>query len=101
MAEVFWVKDGSPSDTRMSDPHHVPMSRLAEALTPFAKVYHDAPPVFDAARGPAADGAPFTHVVIKVPDEEVNSTFPDEGYYHVRNLAPEECQRLLRIGGAA
>jgi hypothetical protein len=97
MAEIFWVKDGAPSDTRMSDPHHVPMSRLAEGLAPFAKEYHEVPPVFDAARGPASDRASFTHVVVKVPDEEVNSTFPDEGYYHVPHLAPDECRRLLRI----
>ena len=97
MAEVFWVKDGSPSDTRMSDPHHVSMSLLVEALAPFEKKYEDVPPVFEPARGPAAAGDAFTHVVVKVPDEEVNSTFPDEGYYHVPHLAPDECRRLLRI----
>lgn len=97
MAEVFWVKDGPPGNHRMSRAHHVPMDRLVKALVPYAKKYHDTPPTFngDGAAKSSADG--YRYVVVKVPDEEVNTTFPDEGYYHVPELEPEECRRLLHL----
>ena len=97
MAEVFWFKDGTPSDHHMSRPHHVPMDRLVDALVPFAKRYYDVPPNFNRNDGPAASKAPYRYVLVKVPDEEVNTTFPDEGYYHVPELEPEEARRLLRL----
>jgi len=97
MAEVYWVKDGASSDHRMSRAHHVAMNRVAEALAPFEKKYFDVPPTFNAQLGPAAANEPYRYVLVKVPDEEVNTTFPDEGYYHVRELEPEECRRLLRL----
>lgn len=47
------------------------------------------------------DGPPGNHRMSRahhVPmDEEVNTTFPDEGYYHVPELEPEECRRLLHL----
>ncbi|HET9652008.1 MAG TPA: hypothetical protein VFP36_07450, partial [Usitatibacter sp.] len=93
-----WVKDGPPGNHRMSRAHHVPMDRLVEALVPYAKKYHDTPPTFSGDGGkPTAGG--YRYVVVKVPDEEVNSTVPDEGYYHVRELEPEECRRLLNLPG--
>jgi hypothetical protein len=97
MAEVMWFKDGGPSDHHMSRAHHVPMDRLLEALTPFAKDYYDAPPTFNLQQGPASASQPYRYVLVKVPDEEVNSTFPDEGYYHVPQLEPHELRRLLRL----
>ena len=97
MAEVMWIKDGTPSDHHMSRQHHVPMDRLVEALVPFAKHYYDAPPTFNGQHGPAQRQDPYRYVLVKVPDEEVNSTFPDEGYYHVPQLEPEELRRLLRL----
>lgn len=99
MAEVMWLKDGAPSSHHMSRAHHVPMDKLLQALTPFAKEYYDAPPTFNAQGGPAAAGDPYRHVLVKVPDEEVNSTFPDEGYYHVPQLEPQELRHLLHLSG--
>lgn len=97
MAEVFWLRDGKPSDHHMSRAHHVPMNRLLEVLTPFEKRYYDVPPSFNAHDGPASSSAPYRYVLVKVPEEEVNSTFPDEGYYHVTHVEPEDLRRLLRL----
>jgi len=97
MAEVMWFRDGTPSDHHMSRPHRVPMDRLLDALVPYAKEYYDAPPTFNRQRGPASAADPYIYVLVKVPEEEVNSTFPDEGYYHVRQLEPQELRSLLRL----
>jgi len=97
MADLFWIKDGGPSDWHHGPRHRVAMDRLVDALVPFEKRYFDAPPTFNLAQGPATKDAPFRYVIVRVPDEEVNTTFPDEGYYHVRELEPEEARRLLRL----
>ena len=97
MADIFWFKDGKPSDTHMSRAHHVPMDRVLEALTPFEKRYYDVPPTFNEQAGPAPASEPYRYVLVKVPEEETNSTFPDEGYYHVPQLEPRELRRLLRM----
>ena len=97
MAEVFWFKDGKPSAHHMSRAHHVPMDRLVDAVVPFAKQYYDAPPTFNTQQGPASASEPYRYVLVKVPDEEVNSTFPDEGYYHLPQVEPEDLRRLLRL----
>ncbi len=97
MAEVYWFKDGTPANGHMSRGHHVAMDRLVEALVPFEKKYYDVPPTFNRQQGPASRSRPYRYVLVKVPDEEVNATFPDEGYYHVPQLEPEECRRLLRL----
>lgn len=97
MAEVMWLKDGTPSDHHMSRAHHVPMDALLAALSPFETRYFDVPPAFNKQQGPAPKSAPYRYVIVKVPDEEVNGTFPEEGYYHVVQLEPQEMRRLLRF----
>jgi hypothetical protein len=97
MAEVMWFKDGTPSDHHMSRAHHVPMDRVLAALSPFATQYYDAPPTFNTQHGPASKSDPYRYVLVKVPDEAVNGTFPDDGYYHDIQLEPQEMRRLLRF----
>src|SRR5947209_5881893 len=97
MAQVMWLKDGAPSSHHMSRAHAVSMDRLLTAVTPFATQYYDVPPTFNAQQGPASKAGPFRYVLVKVGDEEVNGTFPDEGYYHVIHVEPQEMRRLLRF----
>jgi len=97
MAEVFWLKDGKPSDHHMSRAHHVPMERLLEAVTPFETKYYDVPPTFNTQHGPATRSDPYRYVLVKVTEEELNGSFPDEGYYHVVQVEPQEMRQLLRF----
>lgn len=97
MAEVMWFKDGMPSEHHMSRAHPVSMERLLAALSPFATQHYEAPPTFDTQHGPASKADPYRYVLVRVPEEEVNGTFPDEGYYHVIHLAPDEMRQLLRF----
>ena len=98
------MKDGTVSDGRSSPHQRVPIARLLEKLVPFEKRYSDVPPDFNPAHGPARGDEPFRHVMVKVGDTEVDPVFPDEGYYHIVNLEPEECASILGVkppnGGA-
>lgn len=97
MAQVYFTKDGTTSDTRASEPRRVPIEALAEKLTPFEKRYFDDPPDLNPAAGPAAAGEPFRHVLVKVDESEINAVFPDAGYYVIHELAPDEFQRLFDL----
>ncbi len=95
MAEVFFTKDGTTSASRRSDARRVPIETLTEKLTPFEKRYFDDPPDLNPGAGPAPAGAPFRHVLVKIEESEINAVFPDAGYYVIRELAPEEFQKLF------
>ena len=97
MAEVMWVKDGTPGDHPASAPVRVSIDTLEEKLVPYEKRYYDAPPSFNAASGPSRAGAPFRHVLVRVHESEIDDVFPDAGYYHIVHLAPYECARLLGL----
>lgn len=100
MAELFWVKDGTTSDSRTSRPHRVSMKDLLEKLTPFETRYSVVPQDFNPAHGPAKAGEPYRHVVIRVEEGEINGSFPDAGYYEVVALTPEDSRELFGIQGA-
>ena len=38
------------------------------------------------------------HVFVRVNDEETNSNFPEEGYYQVVHVTPEDCRELFKLG---
>ena len=97
MPEVFFMKDGTVSEHRATPHQKVSMAKLLEKLTPFEKRYSDVPPDFNPAMGPAQSDAPYTHVVVKIRDTETDAVFPDEGYYHIVNLEPDECRQLLGL----
>ena len=95
MAEVFWVRGGPRHET--SAPHHVPIDVVEEKLTPFEKEFHDEPPDLHPER--------FAHdeawrVFVRVNDEETNSNFPEEGYYRVVHVTPEDCRELFGFSRA-
>jgi len=94
MAEVFWVRGGGAGRHETSPPHHVPIDVVEEKLTPFEKRYHDEPPDLDPQRF-AHDDA--WHVFVRVNDEETNANFPDEGYYQVVHVTPDDCRSLFGI----
>ena len=91
------MKDGTVSDHRATPHQRVPMEKLLEKLVPFEKRYSDTPPDFNPAHGPAAPDEPYRHVVVKVGEVETDTVFPDEGYYHIVNLEPEECAAILGV----
>lgn len=95
MAEVFLQKDGTPADERTSAHHRVAIEALVEKLTPFEKRYYDAPPDLNPAHGPAAARDPFRHVVVRIHNLDTNDVFPDEGWYHIPHLTPEDCRALF------
>ena len=95
MADLYAIKDGSPHAA--SAPHHVPIETVAAKLTPFEKRYFDAPPDINPASGPAGKDDPYRHVIVKVPEAEINAVFPDEGWYHVTHLTPADCEALFGV----
>ena len=95
MAELYAIKDGSPHIA--SALHRVPIETVAAKLTPFEKRYFDAPPDINPAGGPSSRDAPFRHVIVKVPETETNAVFPDEGWYHIHHLTPEDCEGLFGV----
>jgi hypothetical protein len=97
VAEVFWIKDGTPGNHPASDPARVPIDTLEEKLVPYEKRYYDAPPSFNAASGPSRKEAPFLHVLVRVGEKEIDEVFPEAGYYHIVHLAPHECAELLGL----
>jgi hypothetical protein len=97
VAEVFWVKDGTPGEAPASEPVRVPIDTLEEKLVPYEKRYFDAPPSINPAHGPSRAGDPFRHVLVRVGESEIDDVFPEAGYYHVVHLAPFECAQLLGL----
>jgi len=47
----------------------------------------------------ASDFGPYRHVVLEVAEGDTNALFAKPGYYYVIGLSPEECERLLGLGG--
>jgi hypothetical protein len=94
MAEVFWVHVGS-TPVRTSKPHHVSINEILDKLAPYEKRYSPEPPAID----PPKKGGDHAHgqVVVRVNEEEINSNYPDEGYYHIVELTPIEARELLGI----
>ena len=92
MAEVFWVSHGPAGGARTGRPHHVAMTTLLEQLTPFEKRYLHQPPSLQPP-----PGHDHEHVVVRIAEEEINSNYPDAGYYHIVELSPAEARQLLGI----
>ena len=93
MARVYLIKDGPVGDEHAGEAHDVPVETVAEKLTPFEKRYFVNPPTIQAPEG--GDSADFRHVIVHVEESETNAIFPDEGYYYVPHLTPEDGRRLL------
>jgi hypothetical protein len=66
--------------------HSVPIELAIDKLTPFEKKYFDAPPEAHAAQ-----------VILRVDESEINAVFPEEGYYQVTGLTPEDCRGLFGL----
>lgn len=94
MAEIFWVRGKLEGHQSTSPMHHVAMDVVETQLVPFEKRFFDEPPDLDPALFAHDDD---WHVFVHVHDEETDSSFPDEGYYHVVNVTPDDCRRLFRI----
>jgi hypothetical protein len=95
MAEIFWVRGNREGRHETSPNHHVPIDVVEEKLVPFEKEYFDEPPDLDPERFAHDDD---WHVFVRVNDEETNSNFPEEGYYQVVHVTPEDCRELFRLG---
>jgi hypothetical protein len=94
MAEIFWVRGGKRHET--SRPHHVAMDVLEAKLVPFEKAFQDEPPDLHPER---FDHDDRWHVFVRVNDEETNGNFPEEGYYEVIHVTPDDCRDLFGMGG--
>ena len=94
MAEIFWVRGNGEGHRETSPLHHVPIDRVEEQLTPFEKEYFDEPPDLDPELFAHDDR---WHVFVRVNDEETTPTFPDEGYYQVVNVTPDDVRGFFAI----
>ena len=97
MAEVMWVKDGTPGEHPASAPMRVAIDMLESKLFPYEKRYYDAPPSINPAHGPSRRNDPFRHVLVRVGEAEIDDVFPEAGYYHIVHLAPYEAAELLGL----
>ena len=93
MARVYLIKDGPVGDEHAGEAHDVPVETVAEKLTPFEKRYFLNPPTIAAPEGGSPDE--YRHIVVKVDESETNAVFPDEGYYYLPGLTPDDGRRLL------
>lgn len=82
MAQIF-LEEATPG---RGSHHSVPIEVAIDKLTPFEKKYFDAPPALEG------EG-----VVLRVSENETNAVFPDEGYYQVTHLTPEDCRGLFDL----
>lgn len=94
MAELFWLRGGGEGHRETSRPYHLAIDVVEEKLVPFEKVYFDEPPDLDPGRF-AHDDA--WHVFVRVNDEETDGVFPEEGYYEVVNVTPDDCREMFRL----
>lgn len=97
MARVYLMKDGAVSDYHAGEAHEVPVETVAEKLTPFEKRFFENPPVINATEGPAGRADSYRHVVVHVEETETNAVFPEEGYYYLPGLTPEDGRRLFGL----
>ena len=95
MADILLLTDAGAHGHRATRPKRVPIETVVAKLTPFAKEYYDVPPDF---RGDGDHDGQFRHVVVHVREEETNAVFPDEGYYRIPGLTPEDCRELFGTG---
>ena len=94
MAEIFWVRGNLEGRHATSAMHRIPIDTVEEKLVPFEKEYLDEPPDLDPGRFAHDDE---WHVFVHVHDEETDGSFPDEGYYEVVNITPDDCRQLFRL----
>ena len=94
MAEIFWLRGGGEGHRQTSRPHHVAIDEASEKLVPFEKRYFDEPPDLDPGRFAHDDD---WHVFMRVNEEEVNGAFPEEGYYQLVHLTPQDCRALFDL----
>ena len=87
MAQLFLIQEGTPHEATRPQP--VAIETVTEKLTPFEKRYFDAPPDITPTDGAA--------LIVKIDEAEINSVFPDAGWYHIPHLTPEDCQRLFGL----
>src|SRR4051812_15734425 len=92
MAEIFWLRGGAQGREATSRPHHVPIDVVEEKLTPFEKEFQDEPPDLHPERF-AHDTR--WHVFVRVNDEETSTNYPEQGYYQVVHVTPEDCRALF------
>jgi hypothetical protein len=97
MAEIFWLRGGAEGHRQTSRPHHVPIDVVEAKLVPFEKRYLDEAP--DLAPGRFAHDDAW-HVFVRVNEEETNSNFPEQGYYQVIHVTPDDCRELFGFGRA-
>ena len=95
MAELFFFKDGTTSDSRASRPRRVSMDRLLEKTNDFETRFTQNPPDLNPAHGPAASGDPYRHVVVRVDEVELNGSFAEAGYYHIAGMTPDDARSLF------
>ena len=95
MAEIFWLRGAAAPGPHLTSPmHHVPIDVVEEKLVPYEKRFFDEPPDLDPGR--FAHDADW-HVFVRVNDEETNSNFPEEGYYQVVHVTPDDCRNLFGL----
>ena len=82
MAEIF-LEESKPGQ---GNKYRVPIETAIDKLTPFEKKYFDAPPALEG------EG-----VILRVDEAETNAVFPEEGYYQVTNLTPDDCRGLFGL----
>lgn len=82
MAEIF-LEEAKPGRGHR---YRVAIETAIDKLTPFEKRYFDAPPVLEGGG-----------VILRVDESETNAVFPDEGYYQVTHLTPEDCRGLFGL----
>jgi hypothetical protein len=94
MAELFWLRGNAAGRHETSPPHHLAIDLVEEKLVPFEKVYFDEPPDLDPERFAHDDD---WHVFVRINDEETDGVFPEQGYYEVVNVTPDDCRQLFRL----
>ena len=94
MAQIFWVRGDREGRGETSRPQQVPIDTVVEKLVPFEKRFFDEPPDLQPDRYAHDDD---WHVFVHVHDEETNAGYPEEGYYEVVHVTPDDCRRLFAL----
>lgn len=99
MAAIHFVKDGKrPNGERITRSIQVCLNVVTDHLNGFEFQYTTTPPTFKPMVN-ASNFAPYKYVVLEVGEGESNPSFPDQGYYYLVGVNPEECQDLVGIAG--
>ena len=92
MATIFYIRESSKQG-RITSSREVSVADLTNLYgsTPSNYTYMkgaDSPDI-KTGRGPEASDSDPTHVIVKIESSEVSEeTFPEEGYYRVRDVTP-------------